>query len=802
MTIPVYGTGDVPDSLPFDAWTLVDTRRAQAHDDVTSTLFAVSNGYIGIRDQSGEACPGAPFGTFVNGVHETWTIRYPENAHALARAGQTMVPVHDCLATAVLVDGEIVSEFGATVAESRRTLDLRSGVASRRVRHRLDSGVVIEVSTERLVSLTERRLASIRTRVAVLEGSADIVLHPVMRTRGAEDVSGDGSDPRRSRGFRHRVLDPLLRRSESYGPGGARVTMVDRCHNSGVTVGCSVLVSGRLLLSDGSVPLDATEVEPLDDDEIVRLRVAARVESGHAIEVTRHIGFHTTPAGALGADHEIASRAESTATTGAERGFDDLVVGQRKWLDAFFDVADVLVDDAPELQLAIRWHLFHLAQAGANVEGTGIPAKALTADGYEGHYFWDTEVYLVPFLARTLPDSSRRLIEFRHRHLDAARRRAREMSQRGALFPWRTINGEEASAYYPAGTAQYHIDAAVIHALDRHHAATGDDRFLTDIGAELLVETARLWEDLGFHGPDGRFHIHRVTGPDEYSAVVNDNAYTNIMARFNLRWAADVVDRIRVESPEEYARLVGATGIRDDEVTAWRHAAETMAIPHDEALDIHEQDDAFLQLEPWDFAGTPADRYPLLLHFHPLVIYRHRVLKQADVVLAMMLRDEEFDLGQRRRNFDFYDPLTTGDSSLSACVQATVAAQVGRTEAAVGYFRKALMLDLDDTHGNTVDGVHIANSAGVWAALVHGFAGIRFRGDSLVLEPPPTDATGETPWSRVEVGFLHRGTPCRISRDADSWTVHNRGTAPLMILTTDHSVRVNGGETVTIEGHA
>ena len=300
------------------------------------------------------------------------------------------------------------------------------------------------------------------------------------------------------------------------------------------------------------------------------------------------------------------------------------------------------------------------------------------------------------------------------------------MSQIGALYPWRTINGEEASAYYAAGTAQYHINAAVVFALRRYLEATGDVDFLAHEGAEILVETARLWADLGFYASNGSqtFHIHRVTGPDEYTTVVNDNTYTNVMARFNLRYAARTVRFLADWNPEAFEHLVRATDLDLGELDAWDAAADAMFIPFDDELGIHPQDSSFLELEPWDWEGTPADKYPLLLNFHPLVIYRHQVLKQADVVLATFLRREHFSPEQKRRNFDYYDPITTGDSSLSACVQAIVAAEVGYDELALDYFHRALYLDLCDSHGNTADGVHVASAGGVWAGIVHGFAGM------------------------------------------------------------------------------
>ena len=355
-------------------------------------------------------------------------------------------------------------------------------------------------------------------------------------------------------------------------------------------------------------------------------------------------------------------------------------------MDDFWRRSDVRVKDiredvtkrsTVEIQQAIRFNLFHILQASARAEDTGVPAKGLTGQAYEGHYFWDTEIYLLPFLTYTSPRIARNLLAFRYKMLPQARARAKELGHRGAMFPWRTISGEEASAYYAAGTAQYHINADIMYALRKYVQATGDELFLQEYGAEMLVETARLWVDLGFYSEAkrGKFCINGVTGPDEYNAVVNNNAYTNLMARENLRYATQVVEFLRETEPDAYNALVQKTALAPSEVRAWTRAAENMYVPYDEKLEIIPQDDSFLDREPWDFRNTPRDRYPLLLFYHPLNIYRKRVIKQADVVLAMFLLGDAFSPEMKKRNFDFYDPLTTGDSSLSSCVEAIIAAQ-------------------------------------------------------------------------------------------------------------------------------
>jgi alpha,alpha-trehalose phosphorylase len=430
----------------------------------------------------------------------------------------------------------------------------------------------------------------------------------------------------------------------------------------------------------------------------------------------------------------------------ATEGFQKLLASQEQYMDDFWRRSDVRLRDiredrtkrsTVEIQQAIRFNLFHILQASARAEEIGVPAKGLTGQAYEGHYFWDTEIYLLPFLTYTSPRIARNLLTFRYKMLPQARARAKELGQRGAMFPWRTISGEEASAYYAAGTAQYHINADIIYALRKYVQATGDESFLRDYGAEMLVETARLWVDLGFYSDakGGRFCINGVTGPDEYKAVVNNNAYTNLMARENLRYAAQVVESLQASHPDAYKALVNKTALEPFEVKTWNGAAENMYVPYDEKLKIIPQDDSFLEREPWDFQNTPLDRYPLLLFYHPLNIYRKQVIKQADVVLAMFLLGDAFPLQTKKRNFDFYDPLTTGDSSLSSCVEAIIAAQIGDMEKAIRYGMAALLMDLADVGGNVKDGCHIASMGGTWMMLTYGFGGMRDDGGALSFWP-------------------------------------------------------------------
>ena len=766
--------------FPVEPWRLVETEPAEHDRGLTETLFAIGNGYLGMRANPPEGREAHTHGTYLNGFHETWPIKHAEDAFAFAKTGQTIVNVPDAKLMKLYVDDEPLLLPEADLDHYERALDFRTGRSHRELLWTTPAGKRIRVRSERMVSLQHRHLAVLQFEVEMIEGSAPLVISSQLLNRqDGEDeyhvtdaALGEGRDPRQSSKFDQRVLVPQLQRHDDDGAAGGEVVLGYRCADSGMTLGC-----GYRHLID--TPCEHS-IESVVGPDLAKTVFTVEAKEGETIRITKLVSYHSSrgiPA------EELADRCHRTIERAVKTGVAELQREQEAWLDDFWDRTDVEVDGDDTAQQAIRWNLFQLAQAAARTHEQGVAAKAVTGGGYDGHYFWDTEVYVLPCLAFTSPDAARKLLRFRWSMLDAARTRARELSQDGALYPWRTINGEEASAYYAAGTAQYHINAAVTYALERYLNATGDIDFLAHEGAEILVETARLWADLGFfehngpgNGSTARFRIHGVTGPDEYTTVVNDNLYTNVMARFNLRYAARTVSFLAEWSPSDFEALQRTTGLTQDEIDGWRRCADAMYLPYDEELGINPQDEGFLDLEPWDFERTPPENYPLLLNYHPLVIYRKQVLKQADVVLAMYLQGRHFSRDQKRRNFEYYDPITTGDSSLSACVQSIVAAETGHEDLALDYFHQSLYLDLADTHGNTVDGVHIANAGGVWATLVHGFAGLVDTGEHLRFEPRLPEG-----WSALRFRIARHGSRLLVTVDRDGAVVELRDGPPVPV---------------------
>ena len=717
--------------FPVDPWRLTETSFESDDLGRTETLFSVGNGYLGMRGNLEEGRDRHTHGTFINGFHETWPIRHAEAAYGLAQVGQTIVNVPDAKVMRLYVDDEPLLLSVADLITYDRTLDFADGVLRRELIWRTPGGNRVRVRTRRMVSFTERHLAVMTYEVTVLDKAAPVVVSSqvINREEGLDEYRstpttpprGGIADPRRAELPTERVLYPAM-----HWGGDDRAVLAYRCANSGMTLAVAV---------DHTIETENTyEVLTQVEEHMAKQVFRVRAQPHQPVVISKVVTYHTSREVP---PRELVDRCRRTLDRVKEEGVEHQFEEQREWLADFWARSDVEIDGQPEIQQALRWNLFQVAQAAARAEGTGIPAKGLTGSGYSGHYFWDSEIYVVPFFIYTTPLIARNALRFRYTMLPAAERRATELTQSGALFPWRTINGEEASAYYAAGTAQYHIDADIAYAVSKYVRATGDEEFLAREGIDILVQTARLWADLGFWRGDGEgsFHIHGVTGPDEYTTVVNDNLYTNVMARFNLRRSAQAVRDLAQSAPEDYARLVARLDLDPAEVDEWERVADAMAIPYDETLGIHPQDSHFHEREVWDLPNTPADKRPLLLNYHPLVIYRFQVLKQADVVLAMFLQGRSFTAEEKRANFDYYDPITTGDSTLSAVVQSVMAAEVGYHELALKYFRDALLVDLEDLHGNAADGVHVASAAGVWGAVVNGFGGMRDHYGDITLDP-------------------------------------------------------------------
>jgi alpha,alpha-trehalose phosphorylase len=686
------------DAFTVEPWNLRETHLDLDLLAQTESVFALANGHVGWRANLDEGEPHALPGSYLNGVYESRPLPYAEQAYGLPETGQEIINVTNGKLIRLYVNDEPFDVRYGELRSHERLLDFRAGVLTRRAEWVSQAGHPVRVSSVRLVSFIGRAIAAVCYEVEPLDGQTRITVQSELLTN--EQLPSADTDPR----VPPAPADPLSH--EYHNATETAVVLVHKTRQSGLRVGAAM---DHLI--DGPAPV-RVESQVFEDGGLVTATTVLR--PGQKLRVIKFVAYGWSGERSLPA---VRDQVWAALTAARQAGWDVMLAQQRAFLDDFWDRADVEVDGDPEVQQAVRFALFHVLQAGARAENRAIPAKGLTGPGYGGHAFWDTETFVLPLLAYTTPDAAASALRWRHATLALALDRATQLGLHGAAFPWRTIAGQECSGYWPAGTAAFHVNADIAVAAVRYVDATGDQEFARGPGMDLLVHTARLWRSLGHYDDQGRFHIDGVTGPDEYSALADDNVYTNLMAVENLLAAADVA--------KQYPERARDLGVSDEESTGWRDAAEAMTIPFDETLGVHPQAAGFTRHQVWDFAGTSAEQYPLMLHFPYFDLYRKQVVKQADLVLAMHLFSGAFTSEQKARNFEYYERLTVRDSSLSACTQAAIAAEVGHLDLALDYLGEAALMDLRDLEHNTRDGIHIASLAGTWVALVSGFGGFR-----------------------------------------------------------------------------
>jgi alpha,alpha-trehalose phosphorylase len=752
---------------PVEPWCVRETSLDLDLLAESESVLALSNGHIGLRANLDEGEPHGFPGTYLNSFYELRPLPYAEAGYGYPESGQTIVNVTNGKPIRLLVDDEPFDVRYGELRAHERVLDLRAGTLQRTVEWCSPAGQAVRVRSLRLVSFTHRSIAAICYEVEPVAEAARLIVQSELVAN--EDVPVESRDPRVAAA----LAAPLEAEEHHYGEAHALLIHQTKRSALRIAAGMDHIVTGPERTSV------ATEAHP----DWARTTVACVLEPGQTLKIIKFIGY-----GWSARRSRPALRDQVHAALAAARfsGWDGLLASQREYLDAFWDSADVQIEGDPEVQQAVRFGLFHVLQAGARAEKRPIAAKGLTGPGYDGHVFWDTEMFALPVLTYTQPAAAGDVLRWRHSTLDLARERAAQLHLRGAAFPWRTIRGHECSAYWPAGTAAFHIGADIADATIRYLNATGDESFARDVGVELLVETARLWRSLGHHDRHGVFHIDGVTGPDEYSALADDNVYTNLMAARNLQAAAAYA--------LAYPDVAHQVGVNEEEAASWRDAAAAMSVPYDGDLRVHEQSEGFTRYQEWDWAETTAEMYPLLLNVSYFDLYRKQVVKQADLVLAMHWRGDAFSEDEKARNFYYYEARTVRDSSLSAASQAVIAAEVGHLDLAHEYIAESALVDLRDSHENTRNGVHIASLAGAWLGLVAGFGGLRDHDGQLSFAPRLPSRI-----DRLEFSIHWRGLRLRVTVRAEdvTYSLRDGEDRSLTLLHYGEAVTVHAGQAVT-----
>ena len=758
-------------------WQLTQSHWQPEHAARHETLFALANGSLGVRGGFEESASPTQ-ASFLAGVWERTPIHYHERHFGFARTTDTRVPVAEATVIRIRLGDDLVDPADGEIIAFRRTLDLREGRLERLVQWRTAQGHTLELNVQRVLPIAQPGMMVIRMRLRSIDYSGPISFESAIL--GNQAAAAQGDDPRFGAGH---GLAMQVKRTFAIEEAA---WLEQRTRDSAIGVVCVQRHQfGGLAYAGATAEADR-----------VSQRYSGHIEAGDSVAIDKFVAYAWSQPRQEISGEDLHARAAAVLESAIGAGFEYLAQGQARDLATFWAGTNLRIDDDGASEQALRFNLFHVFQSAARDGLGGIAAKGLTGEGYEGHVFWDSETFVLPALALIDPALVKPSLLWRVRTLDRARLHAREMNHaRGALYPWRTIAGDECSAHYPSGSAQYHINAAVAFAIKLYVEASDDHALLEEGGAELVVETARIWLQVGHFSArrGGAFCIHGVTGPDEYTALVDNNYYTNRMAQEHLRYAVEVMRELADRTPALCAALGNKLELSRQEIDDWARAADSMYLPYDERLGIVAQDDSFLDKPRWDFDGTPQDQYPLLMHHHPLTLYRHQVCKQADALLALVLAGSNLDRATRRRSFDYYEAITVHDSTLSASSFAILAAEVGYVLKAQEYFMDGLRVDLDDRHANTSHGAHMAAMAGNWLALTWGFGGLRIESGCLHFDPvlPPA-------WRSYCFGVVwkHRRISIVVDADAAHYTLADG--AALGILHAGQPVLLREGSTISL----
>lgn len=711
---------------PIEPWNITEDRFCMENNYRNETTFALSNGYIGTRGTFEEdydfSVDEGLEGNFINGFYESEDIRYGEWNFGFPLKSQSLLNLPNGKPVKIYLDDELFDMRQGCLDFYQRTLNMKNGTVVRSVDWTSPKGKKIRLLFERMVSFADKNVMVQRLSLLLLNQDCEV--------RICSYIDADVENHTRK-------TNPLV----DYGPFGKRITQ-NRCSaseellyfegktkKSGLTAAFGVGHSCH-----GSMSFQS--ISAMQKDAYAELAWTYRGQRSEKLILDK---FIICTSSLDMPEDSLAGFVEGKCRECTALGYDYFKEKQKDYMKAFWDIADVRIQGDEALQQGIRFNLFHIMQAAGRDGRTSLGAKGLSGEGYEGHYFWDTEMYVLPVFVYTAPKLAKKLLEYRYHTLDQARARAKVLGhETGALYPWRTINGEEASTYFPLGTAQYHINGDIAYAFQLYVDVTGDTQFLKEMAAEVLCETARVWADVGCFAESkgNKYCICAVTGPDEYNAIVDNNFYTNLMARENIRYALNALSRLKETEPEFYQEFVRRLSITDQETEYWKRIIENMYFPYDEKRKVYPLDDGFMMRKPWDDSKIPVEKRHLLYeNYHPLFIYRQRMSKQADAILGMYLHSNLFTREELKRNYDFYQEVTLHHSSLSTCIFGILASEIGYHEEAYEYFSQSARMDLDDYHNNFYAGIHAANMAGTWLAIVNGFAGLRTNAGILQFNP-------------------------------------------------------------------
>jgi len=751
------GHKDAPSPEP---WNITEEGLNPLKVGYWESVFALSNGYIGLRGTYDEADPKiaehASPGMFINSVYD-----YRDQLVEFAPRGtptrlHAMINLFDWRIFDLEIEGEKFSPFEGKLIEHKRTLNMQKGILERTLIWESPSGNRIKLESTRLVSMVRRHTAMIRLKVTPLNFSGNISIANKIITATQTIMIGE-------RVYRPDIIgdaEGMHFLSSLMPESGIRALGLFshniKCENQ------ESATPGRITDLDGDILTTSWSVNA-EKDRAITVDTIGVFHTSFDDDCNEQMAESTQPS----IIHEkLLNKALADMRDNIETGFDGISQEQLKFWDDYWAQSDIKIEGNVKDQQAIRYCLFHLRQGNPRDDRRSISANCLTGERYRGLIYWDTEIYVLPFFLYSQPEMARSLLMFRHSILDGARENAKFIDDSpGAHYPWCSITGEDwVTAHYQA--MGYHLHGAIAYAIWRYYLQTHDEEFMYGPGAEVLFETARFMESLGGYVPlrDNKFCIDYVIGPDENAECVNNNCYTNMMTAHHFDFAAKLYSEMQQKAPEKLNILSEKINLCSDEPEKWQRAADNMYIPYHEELGIHMQDDSFLYLEPIDMSKV-SHYTENRMETHPVTLTRRKIIKQADVVLLMFTLGDLFPLEQKRANYDYYEHLTQHTSSLSPGIHSVLAAEIGNDDQMYAYFQDSAFMDIYDIKHNVKYGVHAAALGATWMAVVNGFAGMRDYTDELIFNPQLPSA-----WKNYEFNITYRGSRINIKVNENNST--------------------------------
>ena len=723
--------------IKFEIWPMSEEELLKEE-----TLLSTANGYVGMRANFEEGYPEGYKtirGTYINGFYDEMSITDDKQSYGNQNVLQTMVNVFDVQGIKLWIDDEAFTLFEGSVLKFERSLDMAQGVSIRKILWQSPHGKQVQIEIRRMASFEKVELVTIDYRVKSINFTGEVTI--------VSEVDG--------RVTNHKPFENLSAEDKS----NEHLIITDMKVEDDVTI-----VQGKTKGSNLSMSIAVThnlKMTHMRDGNCAFSTYSGLLKKGKSIRLHKYIIF--TDSRRHGHSSAVAVAYVREAM---DHGIEQWYRAQKDFLNSFWRHSKLEIHGDVTLESKVDFNCYQLLSSAGRDSYGSIPARGITSEGCYGHYFWDTDLYMLPFFIMTQPDMARELLMYRYQTLEVSKKSAEKLGHTtGAKIPWRTINGEECSGNQLADIAQYQINVAVAYSFSLYWHMTGDIGFMASYGAEVMIETARLWLDLGNYDHEGRFVINGVTGPDAYSTIVNNNYYTNSMAKWHLLEIGKLLRALEVNNKDEYNSLTNRLKLSLRETKAMAHAAKTMYLPYSQVLGVDLQDDSFEQKAPWDFVNTPMNSFPLSNHYHLLTLYRHKVLKQADAILAHLLLDNR-SLSIMSKTYEYYEPYTTHDSSLSYCVYSIMASRVGKKGQALKYLMRAIDLDFDDKSQDTKDGLHMGNMGGVYMSMVYGYGGLRTIDDEISLRP-----TVPLGWTGYGFTLIYRGSPIKITVTNEEVTI-------------------------------